>query len=193
MRRQVGTSEKLQVTIAALAVAGIILASVSLAAEAKRVAIGNQQVSIDSLQTAGPAQTASRTESVPAIAQATASQAQIQSSADAKAQATDEVAAEQATSRQETASGKDDPSEAAEQEQPQSSRQIVISLLDRKLALVEDGQVLKVYPVAVGATGTPSPEGDFNVINHAVNPTYRHEGKVIKPGKDNPLGTRWMG
>jgi lipoprotein-anchoring transpeptidase ErfK/SrfK len=72
-------------------------------------------------------------------------------------------------------------------------RQIVISIADRKLALLEDGQVLKIYPIAVGTRHTPSPDGDFVVINHAEDPVYRHGDKEIPPGKDNPLGTRWMG
>jgi lipoprotein-anchoring transpeptidase ErfK/SrfK len=73
------------------------------------------------------------------------------------------------------------------------TRQIIISIPDRRLALLEDGQLLKVYPVAVGRRETPSPDGEFTIINHAVDPTYRHEGKEVAPGKSNPLGTRWMG
>jgi lipoprotein-anchoring transpeptidase ErfK/SrfK len=72
-------------------------------------------------------------------------------------------------------------------------RQIVISIPDRQLALLEDGELVKMYPVAVGAKVSPSPAGDFTIINHAVNPTYRHDGKEIGPGKGNPLGNRWMG
>ena len=73
------------------------------------------------------------------------------------------------------------------------SRQIVISIADRRLAVLESGRVIKVYPIAVGARGTPSPDGDFVVINRAKDPTYRHGEMEIAPGKDNPLGTRWMG
>jgi lipoprotein-anchoring transpeptidase ErfK/SrfK len=73
------------------------------------------------------------------------------------------------------------------------TRRIIVSIPDRRLALLEDGQLLKVYPVAVGASETPSPDGEFTIINHAVDPTYRHADKEIGPGKDNPLGTRWMG
>ena len=72
-------------------------------------------------------------------------------------------------------------------------RQIIISIADRQLAVIEQGQVLKTYPIAVGARGTPSPDGDFVIINHAKDPVYRHGDKEIAPGKDNPLGTRWMG
>jgi lipoprotein-anchoring transpeptidase ErfK/SrfK len=73
------------------------------------------------------------------------------------------------------------------------TRQIIISIPDRRLALLEDGQLLKVYTVAVGRHETPSPDGEFTIINHAVDPIYRHEGKEVAPGKSNPLGTRWMG
>jgi len=76
---------------------------------------------------------------------------------------------------------------------PAHQRQIVISIADRQLAVVENGQVLKMYTIAVGSQRTPSPDGDFVIINHAKDPTYRHADKEIAPGKDNPLGTRWMG
>jgi lipoprotein-anchoring transpeptidase ErfK/SrfK len=72
-------------------------------------------------------------------------------------------------------------------------RQIVISIADRQLAVIDHGQVLKTYPIAVGARGTPSPDGDFVIINHAKDPIYRGGDMEIPPGKDNPLGTRWMG
>src|SRR5262249_11282331 len=72
-------------------------------------------------------------------------------------------------------------------------RQIVISIPDRKLAVMESGQVLKTYPIAVGTRGTPSPDGDFVIINRAKDPTCRHGDLEIGPGKDNPLGTRWLG
>ena len=72
-------------------------------------------------------------------------------------------------------------------------RVIVVSLKDRRLALVEDGQVIKVYPVAVGKPSTPSPEGTFAIARRVKNPTYAHDGKTILPGPGNPVGTRWMG
>src|SRR5262249_48757104 len=74
-----------------------------------------------------------------------------------------------------------------------STREIVVSIPDRKLALIEDGEVIKVYPVAVGAIDSPTPEGEFQIINRLTSPTYYHPGKVIGPGAENPLGTRWMG
>jgi len=73
------------------------------------------------------------------------------------------------------------------------TRFIVISIPDRQLALVDNGQVVRTFPVAVGKDSTPSPNGDFTVVNRTENPTYYHKGKVVKPGKGNPLGNRWMG
>jgi lipoprotein-anchoring transpeptidase ErfK/SrfK len=72
-------------------------------------------------------------------------------------------------------------------------RVIVVSLEDRKLALVEDGQIKKVYTVAVGKPTTPSPTGKFTIARRAKNPTYSHDGKTVPPGPGNPVGTRWMG
>jgi lipoprotein-anchoring transpeptidase ErfK/SrfK len=70
---------------------------------------------------------------------------------------------------------------------------IVVSIPDRKLALVEDDRVVKIYPVAVGATATPSPEGEFRIATRLENPSWYWPGKVIPAGTRNPLGPRWMG
>jgi len=75
----------------------------------------------------------------------------------------------------------------------QHHRKVVVSVPHRKLALLEDGKVKKVFPVAVGAETTPSPTGSFEVKTLVVKPTYYHPGKVIPAGSDNPLGTRWIG
>jgi hypothetical protein len=72
-------------------------------------------------------------------------------------------------------------------------RLLLISLPDHQLALIEDGQVKKVYSVAVGKETTPSPTGTFHIVARLVDPTYYHEGTVIAPGPRNPLGNRWMG
>jgi len=72
-------------------------------------------------------------------------------------------------------------------------RAIVVSLEDHKLALVEEGQVKKVYTVAVGKPSTPSPVGTFTIERRVANPTYQHNGKIVPPGPRNPVGTRWMG
>ena len=85
---------------------------------------------------------------------------------------------------------------AQEQENAPESlreRRIVVSIPDRKLALVEDGRVVKVYRTAVGAPASPSPSGTFTIVTRVTHPTWYHAGKVVPPGKANPLGTRWLG
>jgi lipoprotein-anchoring transpeptidase ErfK/SrfK len=72
-------------------------------------------------------------------------------------------------------------------------RVIVVSLEDKKLALIEDGKVEKIYTVAIGKPSTPSPVGTFAIARRVKNPTYSHNGKTIQPGPSNPVGTRWMG
>jgi lipoprotein-anchoring transpeptidase ErfK/SrfK len=83
------------------------------------------------------------------------------------------------------------PQTAAPPDEPQ--REIVISIPDRKLALLEGGEVVKVYTVAVGKASSPSPRGEFKIVNRLVSPTFYHPGVVIPAGPDNPLGTRWIG
>ena len=73
------------------------------------------------------------------------------------------------------------------------TRRLVVSLADRKIALFEDGRVVKVYPIAVGKHSTPSPNGSFHIVSRVVKPTYYQPGKVVPAGLRNPLGTRWMG
>ncbi len=75
----------------------------------------------------------------------------------------------------------------------ESKREVIVSVADRKLALLEDGEVVKIYSVAVGAPVSPSPTGEFKIITRVVNPTYYHEGKVVAAGKANPVGSRWIG
>lgn len=75
----------------------------------------------------------------------------------------------------------------------QTQRTILVSIPDRKLAVIENGEVLKTYSVAVGAAESPSPTGEFTITNRLENPTYYRPGVVIEPGPQNPLGTRWIG
>jgi lipoprotein-anchoring transpeptidase ErfK/SrfK len=82
---------------------------------------------------------------------------------------------------------------ANEAETVTANRLIVVSIPDRKLALLDNGKVVKVFPVAVGKDSSPSPEGTFTIKTRLENPTYYHKGMVVAPGPQNPIGTRWMG
>jgi hypothetical protein len=72
-------------------------------------------------------------------------------------------------------------------------RSVLVSIPDRKLALFENGRVVRIYRIAVGKSSTPSPVGVFKIVNRVTNPTYYLKGQVIGAGKSNPVGTRWMG
>jgi hypothetical protein len=72
-------------------------------------------------------------------------------------------------------------------------RLLIVSIADRKLLLVQNGALKKVYPVAVGKASTPSPAGSFSIVRRVSNPTYSHKGRVVGPGPKNPVGSRWMG
>ncbi|MGH9731393.1 MAG: L,D-transpeptidase [Candidatus Acidiferrales bacterium] len=94
---------------------------------------------------------------------------------------------------------------AAAQEQPSmhcdnaasapvaTERRIVVSIPDRVLAVVENGRVVLKFRVSVGAPESPSPAGEYRVMNRVTNPVYYHPGEVIPAGPDNPVGPRWIG
>jgi lipoprotein-anchoring transpeptidase ErfK/SrfK len=75
----------------------------------------------------------------------------------------------------------------------------VVRLSELKLYLYDGLRLEKTYPVAARQPGYPTPEGDWNIVNKRVNPTWVNpapEGwgaslpPVIGPGAGNPLGTR---
>lgn len=76
---------------------------------------------------------------------------------------------------------------------PTPKRVVLVSIPDRKMALLEDGKVVKVYPVAVGTEASPSPSGDFKIVNRVTHPTYYHPHVVIPASAESPIGTRWVG
>jgi L,D-transpeptidase ErfK/SrfK len=73
------------------------------------------------------------------------------------------------------------------------ARRIVVSIPDRKLAVVEGSRVVRVFETAVGAPCTPSPTGSFTIVQRIPDPTWYGKGKVVPPGKSNPIGPRWLG
>lgn len=70
---------------------------------------------------------------------------------------------------------------------------VVVSIPDRKLAVVAEGQVQRVFEVSVGGAKSPTPSGTFQITSQVANPTYYHPGVVIPAGRGNPLGPRWIG
>ncbi|MCW2927368.1 MAG: ErfK/YbiS/YcfS/YnhG family protein, partial [Thermoleophilia bacterium] len=76
---------------------------------------------------------------------------------------------------------------------------IVVDRSANTLTLFRVGQVVKTFRVATGSPEYPTPTGDFEIQTMQENPTWTppdsawaKDAKVIPPGPDNPLGTRWM-
>jgi L,D-transpeptidase ErfK/SrfK len=82
------------------------------------------------------------------------------------------------------------PKESAGQ---RARRIVLVSIPDRRLAVMEDGNVLAYFPVAVGAEVSPSPTGEFEIVNRVSNPAYYHAGTVMAASEHSPVGTRWIG
>jgi len=81
----------------------------------------------------------------------------------------------------------------AQDKQGAAARRIVVSIPDRKLAVLEAGNVVKIFPTAVGAPQSPSPAGAYTIAERIVNPTWYGHGQIVPPGRNNPVGTRWIG
>jgi lipoprotein-anchoring transpeptidase ErfK/SrfK len=81
----------------------------------------------------------------------------------------------------------------AQDKSSRPARRIVVSIADRKLALIEGERTVRIFETAVGAPKSPSPTGIFQIVNSIADPTWYTKGKIVPPGKCNPLGTRWLG
>ena len=79
---------------------------------------------------------------------------------------------------------------------PDPSKKLVLDLSDYKVYLLNrDGQEEASYPVAIGKKGWETPVGHFQVIQMEYDPAWEHPhtGQIVPPGKNNPLGRRWIG
>ncbi|WP_025676976.1 L,D-transpeptidase [Paenibacillus massiliensis] len=57
---------------------------------------------------------------------------------------------------------------------------IIIDLSDFHLYLIQDGKVVRGYPIGVGKLATQTPHGQFTIVNKQANP-------------GGPYGAFWMG
>jgi lipoprotein-anchoring transpeptidase ErfK/SrfK len=76
---------------------------------------------------------------------------------------------------------------------------IVIRISQNKLYLFRGVRLRKVYPVATGSPGFPTPQGRWTVIDKVANPSWTNPApdgwgkdlpRFIPAGPGNPLGTR---
>jgi len=80
-----------------------------------------------------------------------------------------------------------------------------VLIVDRgssRLRFFKDLKLSKTYEVSVGTKEFPTPLGTFRIQSQQKNPVWHvpdaewagdYRGKTIKPGKRNPLKSRWMG
>lgn len=76
-----------------------------------------------------------------------------------------------------------------------STSRLVLRLSDRRVYYYRDEELIVSYPVAIGREGWETPTGNFQVFQKVVHPTWQHPftGEIVPPGKNNPLGVRWIG
>ena len=80
-------------------------------------------------------------------------------------------------------------------EAPKVSTRIVINLASRFLSLYVNGVKTAMYPIGAGKLATPTPLGNYKIIEKEENPTWvdpKDSKKKVESGEDNPLGYRWM-
>jgi hypothetical protein len=62
-----------------------------------------------------------------------------------------------------------------------ATRRLVVSIPDRKLALIENDMIVSIFPVAVGAVATPSPAGTFTIVNRIPNLRITGQERLSAP------------
>jgi len=77
---------------------------------------------------------------------------------------------------------------------PQMRFGLDIGIEDKLVYLLCEGYIVKQYRIATGAPDTPTPAGNFSIINKSKNPTwYSPDGPIPPDDPRNQLGTHWMG
>lgn len=61
-----------------------------------------------------------------------------------------------------------------------SEYSITVDVAAKKLSLFKNGKLFKTYTVAIGKPSSPTPKGNFKIINKAENP-------------GGPFGAKWLG
>ncbi|MBD2015766.1 L,D-transpeptidase [Microcoleus sp. FACHB-53] len=87
------------------------------------------------------------------------------------------------------------PSPETELKSTIDNTSLVIKLSHRRVYVYHDDNLKRSYPIAVGKAGWETPTGRYQVIDMRRHPAWEHpwNGKIIPPGRDNPLGVRWIG
>ena len=77
----------------------------------------------------------------------------------------------------------------------QPKRHIVLLRGRRRVLLLDNGNLRRSFPVAVGMPGWETPTGTFKVLEKINKPIWVHPvtgERVEEQGPDNPLGSHWI-
>lgn len=78
----------------------------------------------------------------------------------------------------------------------EGAHRIVVNIAARTLYHYVDDALVKEYSIAVGKPSTPSPQGEYRVVEKIENPWWFPTTPGMDPvpsGPGNPLGYRWIG
>jgi hypothetical protein len=72
--------------------------------------------------------------------------------------------------------------------------EIEVSLKERYLWLKDSGNIVKKYPIAIGAPESPTITGVYSILKKVKDPTYysKSHHKVFPAGPNDPVGVRFM-
>jgi lipoprotein-anchoring transpeptidase ErfK/SrfK len=72
---------------------------------------------------------------------------------------------------------------------------LILKLKEKRVYIYRGDKLLNKYPVAIGKKGRETPTGEWQVMEKIKNPAWTSfkTGEVLLPGKENPLGSRWIG
>ena len=88
------------------------------------------------------------------------------------------------------------PGVAATSQPPiESVVNLILNLKEKKVYVYRGDKLLAKYPVAIGKKGRETPTGEWQVMEKIRNPAWTSfkTGEVFAPGRENPLGSRWIG
>jgi lipoprotein-anchoring transpeptidase ErfK/SrfK len=72
---------------------------------------------------------------------------------------------------------------------------LLLKLKEKQVYVYRGDKLLNKYPVAIGKKGRETPTGEWQVMEKIKNPgwTSFRTGEYFAPGRENPLGSRWIG
>jgi lipoprotein-anchoring transpeptidase ErfK/SrfK len=76
-----------------------------------------------------------------------------------------------------------------------SQTRLEVSRSQRRVFVYQANRVIADYPVAIGKKGWETPLGTYHINDKIEHPAWTSflSGRVVPPGKFNPMGSRWIG